>query len=268
MIALASLVSIAAIAVGVMLYARSGGGSSGGGGAAGGGAAGAADASSVVYVGRASSAIDAGPAIRSATVSALSESLDLWAWDLIVRKYNALPAGSADRVAAESIYEQALQRLIEEKRTELQVLFARGECEASRTLADRSRDIPELAEEMNNTLFACLSFGHDKPLKQVPYVVYFPQSGTSLESRHSEWLERVVEILQRRSGDVMIYGFGDASEGAAIVDGLASARAKSVRTYLIDKGISARRLTAQGRGEGLFVDGAWRNRRVSLVPVL
>ena len=82
-------------------------------------------------------------------------------------------------------------------------------------------------------------------------------------------LDRLVTALKSQTNfDVEIAGHTDSTGSAEYNEGLSDRRAKSVRQYLVDKGVSAERLTARGYGEVVPVasnetaSGRAMNRRV------
>lgn len=82
-------------------------------------------------------------------------------------------------------------------------------------------------------------------------------------------LDRLVKALKSQTNfDVEIAGHTDSSGSAEYNEGLSDRRAKAVRQYLIDQGISSERLTARGYGEVVPVasneaaSGRAMNRRV------
>ena len=101
--------------------------------------------------------------------------------------------------------------------------------------------------------------------------VNFVTDSAELTPESRTILDRVAESLADwPEVDVEVDGHTDSVADAAYNLSLSQRRAESVRQYLIDKGISAKRLKAKGYGETRPVatndtpEGRTRNRRVEL----
>ena len=99
--------------------------------------------------------------------------------------------------------------------------------------------------------------------------IEFRVGSADLTPEGSATLDQVAAALQKASAlTVSISGHTDASGGPAANLTLSQARAASVKTYLVSKGVVASRLTATGFGQTKPVadnatpDGRQRNRRI------
>ena len=99
--------------------------------------------------------------------------------------------------------------------------------------------------------------------------IEFRVGSADLTPEGAATLDQVVAALQKASSlTVSISGHTDASGGPAANLPLSQARAASVKTYLVSKGVVASRLTATGFGQTKPVadnatpDGRQRNRRI------
>ena len=99
--------------------------------------------------------------------------------------------------------------------------------------------------------------------------IFFETGKAELQKESFAELDRVVNMLtERPTMEIAIYGHTDSIGAAAANKALSDIRAKSVQTYLIGKGISARRLVAKGYGDAKPVapnsteEGRQQNRRV------
>lgn len=102
-------------------------------------------------------------------------------------------------------------------------------------------------------------------------LVFFDFDKAELKGESKPDLNRAAEFLRNNSNiKVEIAGHTDSVGNAAYNKKLSQSRAESVRTYLIDAGIDARRLTANGYGKEQPIDnnnteeGRARNRRVEM----
>jgi len=102
--------------------------------------------------------------------------------------------------------------------------------------------------------------------------VTFEHDSARLTARAQAVLERLAKQLavQGSARRILIIGHTDASGGATYNMHLSRQRAASVRRYLVERGVDAARLSAEGRGEtqpiadNATAAGRARNRRVEL----
>lgn len=102
--------------------------------------------------------------------------------------------------------------------------------------------------------------------------IEFQSGSTVLAAGGKEKLEAVVEFLNNQSElQVDVFGHTDAQGKDSYNQTLSEGRAKSVREYLVSRGIDAGRLTSKGFGETQPIasnetaDGRAQNRRVELL---
>lgn len=99
--------------------------------------------------------------------------------------------------------------------------------------------------------------------------VFFDFDKATLKPESFPELNRIVELMKEKSGmEITISGHTDATGPEQYNLGLSERRAKSVTTYLVDKGIAQNRITTEFFGEGKPTDtnetkeGRKKNRRV------
>jgi outer membrane protein OmpA-like peptidoglycan-associated protein len=106
-------------------------------------------------------------------------------------------------------------------------------------------------------------------------VIYFEYNSAKIQSRSFPILDAVAATLQGNPGIqlIEIQGHTDERGDDAYNLDLSDRRSKSVMQYLVDKGVDAKRLTAQGYGETQPLDRghnekAWaKNRRVAFLII-
>ena len=77
--------------------------------------------------------------------------------------------------------------------------------------------------------------------------ILFPTNGTTLSSSAKTNLSNfAVSLKNNPDTDVQIYGFTDNTGSLAVNERISTGRAEAVQLYLIDSGIRANRLSAQG----------------------
>ena len=110
------------------------------------------------------------------------------------------------------------------------------------------------------------------PPRATKYVLNFMPGGTTLTPDSLAQLPKILEDATNRSGaDMVITGHTDTTGALAANDALSLSRAKVVGQLLVDKGVSAVRLEAVGRGKReLLVPTADevdepQNRRVEII---
>ena len=110
------------------------------------------------------------------------------------------------------------------------------------------------------------------PPRATKYVLNFMPGGTTLTPDSLAQLPKILEDATNRSGaDMVITGHTDSTGALAANDTLSLSRANVVAQLLIDKGVSAARLEAVGRGKReLLVPTADevdepQNRRVEII---
>lgn len=79
--------------------------------------------------------------------------------------------------------------------------------------------------------------------------ITFRTSSAKIDAGNDELLSRVADVAMQCSGTLQIEGHTDSQGDAGMNLALSNARAESVRAALIDRGIEADRLRAQGFGE-------------------
>lgn len=101
--------------------------------------------------------------------------------------------------------------------------------------------------------------------------ILFPTNGTSLKSDAKTNLNKFAESLKTNPDtDVQVYGFTDNTGTMAANEKVANGRAKSVKDYLVSKGVATARLTAEGKPMDYYVadnstaEGRQQNRRVEI----
>ena len=103
--------------------------------------------------------------------------------------------------------------------------------------------------------------------------VLFASGKTELLPIAQSKLDRVAEVLQQQSDDkkIVVEGHTDSVGADAANQKLSQARAESVRTYLVSRGVKADRISALGKGESTPIadnkspEGRANNRRVEIV---
>jgi len=104
-------------------------------------------------------------------------------------------------------------------------------------------------------------------------VIYFDYNKDTIQSRSFPVLDAIAATMQGNPSIqlIEIQGHTDERGDDAYNLDLSDRRAKSVMKYLVDKGVDAKRLTAQGYGETQPLDRAhnekaWaKNRRVAFL---
>jgi outer membrane protein OmpA-like peptidoglycan-associated protein len=99
----------------------------------------------------------------------------------------------------------------------------------------------------------------------------FPTNGSTLKTDAKNNLTKFAESLKTNPDtDVQVYGFTDNTGSMAANEKVSNARAKSVRDYLVSKGVESARLTAEGKPMDFHVadnstaEGRQQNRRVEI----
>lgn len=101
--------------------------------------------------------------------------------------------------------------------------------------------------------------------------ILFPTNGTTLsQSARKDLTKFAASLLANPDTDVRIYGFTDNTGSMAVNTRVANGRADAVMTYLLDSGVAASRLYAEGRPMTDYVapnttpEGRAQNRRVEI----
>lgn len=101
--------------------------------------------------------------------------------------------------------------------------------------------------------------------------ILFPTNGTTLsESAKADLTKFAASLLQNPLTDVQIYGFTDDTGSLEVNTRVANGRAEAVRNYLLNSGVAANRLFAQGLPMQDYVasnatpEGRAQNRRVEI----
>jgi OmpA-OmpF porin, OOP family len=105
-------------------------------------------------------------------------------------------------------------------------------------------------------------------------IIYFDTSKATIKPESRPVLQKVLNYLEmNKDVKLEIQGYTDSVGSDDLNQKLSDARAKSVRKYLVDKGIAADRLTAKGFGESNPADtnktreGRAKNRRIEFMPI-
>lgn len=171
--------------------------------------------------------------------------------------------------AATSVAQQT-QAELDRARTEA----AQTQAELERTrqqLAQRDADATRL--QMETELGRIASTRRDERgfIITLPGI-FFDTGKSQLKSGSKTTLTRIAEQLSKNSSvALLVEGHTDSVGGEASNQALSEARANAVRTFLVDAGVPADRLTAAGRGEGQPIAtnktaaGRQQNRRVEIV---
>lgn len=101
--------------------------------------------------------------------------------------------------------------------------------------------------------------------------ILFPTNGTTLStSARKDLTSFASSLLNNPETNVQIFGFTDDTGGMAVNQRVATGRADAVRTYLLNSGVAASRLTAEGIPMADYVasnatpEGRAQNRRVEI----
>ena len=104
--------------------------------------------------------------------------------------------------------------------------------------------------------------------------IYFRSGSAELDPNSESILDKVFETLNDNPDiEVEIHGHTDNTGGADLNRRLSQKRAESVKAYLVDKGISATRMTAKGFGPGRPIApndtpaGRAKNRRIEFYRI-
>lgn len=127
----------------------------------------------------------------------------------------------------------------------------------------------EACEELRENGFKCMGF---KPAVRfsIPNA-HFQLGSAELPVELKKQLDVFAQVLSNRPSDsppVLVTGHADASGDASLNQLLSSERAKSVKSYLIQKGVSPTLLRVEGKGADRLADVnnpfAPANRRVEI----
>jgi outer membrane protein OmpA-like peptidoglycan-associated protein len=106
----------------------------------------------------------------------------------------------------------------------------------------------------------------------LPGGVLFASGKSELRPEARSKLDQVATALRQETGaQIRVEGYTDAQGSRALNDRLSTERAEAVRDYLVSRGISADRITAQGFGpdrpiaDNKTAEGRADNRRVEIV---
>ena len=127
----------------------------------------------------------------------------------------------------------------------------------------------EACEELRKNGFKCMGF---KPAVRfsIPNA-HFQLGSAELPGELKKQLDVFAQVLSNRPSDsppVLVTGHADASGDASLNQVLSSERAKAVKSYLIQKGVSPTLLRVEGKGADRLADVnnpfAPANRRVEI----
>lgn len=101
--------------------------------------------------------------------------------------------------------------------------------------------------------------------------ILFPTNGTTLSAgARNDLTSFATSLLNNPETNVQIFGFTDDTGGMAVNQRVATGRADAVRTFLLNSGVAASRLTAEGIPMADYVasnatpEGRAQNRRVEI----
>ena len=154
--------------------------------------------------------------------------------------------------------------------------FARGEAELARGDAEVARKATRKAQQdavdLRGEITELNAQATERGLLVTLGDVLFDTGKADLKVAQSSNLEKLASFLNRyEDRDVAIEGHTDDVGSADANVGLSQRRADSVRSYLVDHGVSADRLNTSGKGEGSPVAsndsefGRQQNRRVEVI---
>jgi len=168
----------------------------------------------------------------------------------------------------EERYEETQERYEETRQTKEELAqqleeLRREKQKLQNELNDMSGQLEGLAEVVRKK---------DELVLTISGSVLFETNESELMSAAKKKLERVASVLQDRDGwkKVVVVGHTDSRGPEDYNQKLSQERARSVRQYLVDKGMDASAIAAEGEGEGDPIAtnetpaGRARNRRVEL----
>ena len=101
--------------------------------------------------------------------------------------------------------------------------------------------------------------------------ILFPTNGTTLSSSAKADLTRfATSLIQNPQTNVQIFGFTDNTGSMQVNQRVSDGRADAVQTYLVNSGVAANRITAQGLPMTDYIapnttpEGRAQNRRVEI----
>jgi outer membrane protein OmpA-like peptidoglycan-associated protein len=101
--------------------------------------------------------------------------------------------------------------------------------------------------------------------------VLFDVNSAALKAEAKDTLGQMTDVMIRYpDSDILVKGHTDSTGSEVYNQDLSERRAKSVKNYLIDRGVAGQRVTSIGFGESMPVDsnetleGRQRNRRVEI----
>lgn len=133
--------------------------------------------------------------------------------------------------------------------------------------------VPDRRDRCPNTLPNAVVDENGCALKQAVVLrnVFFDFGSAVLRSESSNELDRVVSsLVNRPTLEIKVTGHTDSIDTEAVNLALSNARALAVKQYLVNAGIEARRIEAEGKGESSPVAsnstsaGRQQNRRVEV----
>ncbi|MCB1841371.1 MAG: OmpA family protein [Halioglobus sp.] len=145
-----------------------------------------------------------------------------------------------------------------------QILLSARESQLQRTQAD--------AEALRRELLALQAVKTDRGMVMTLGDVLFSTGKADLQPGAMSTIRRLADFLaEYPDKTVLIEGFTDSTGSAEFNQGLSERRALSVRSALLDAGVSASRISTEGYGmarpvaDNSTAEGRQRNRRVEIV---
>lgn len=149
------------------------------------------------------------------------------------------------------------------KKTEELDAEKKARAEAEKRLADAMNRLSEIAKIDTSAKETIITLGGE---------VVFKTGKSDLRPSAREKLNQVADVLLENKGkSIQVVGHTDSQGKAAFNQKLSEDRANSVRTYLVERGVAADRITAIGKGQDSPVasnddaTGRTENRRVEII---
>jgi outer membrane protein OmpA-like peptidoglycan-associated protein len=131
--------------------------------------------------------------------------------------------------------------------------------------------LDQQAKELQQIKNAEVRREEDRLVVTMSEAILFDRNSTAMKSGAKQQLEKMAEVMARYpENDILVTGHTDNTGSEKYNQDLSERRAKTVKNYLILKGISAGRITSMGFGETMPVasnatpEGRQKNRRVEI----